>query len=119
MVTGEIIYPHRPDLYHKNFWLCDQCGAYCGCHPGGSGRKALGYPCDARTRKARNAAHRAFDPLWRHGNMTRKQAYKWLSDKMGLTRDETHISMFNFNQYLDVERHCRERFRKQLKKARS
>lgn len=118
MVKGEVIYPHRPDLYRKNFWLCD-CGAYCGCHPGGAGRKALGYPCDARTRSARNAAHRVFDPLWCRGSMTRKQAYKWLADVMGLTRDEAHISMFDLKQCLEVERHCRARFREKLKKVRS
>lgn len=31
--TGDIIYPHRPDLANKNFYLCPHCKNYVGCHP--------------------------------------------------------------------------------------
>ena len=30
LVTGDKIYPHRPDLYDRNFWLCTACDAYVG-----------------------------------------------------------------------------------------
>lgn len=89
LVTGKRIYPHRPDLYAKNFYLCD-CGAYVGCHKGT--KDPLGYPAGAETRKARSVAHAAFDPLWKTRTMPRTEAYKWLADRMGLTPGETHIS---------------------------
>jgi hypothetical protein len=34
-------------------------------------------------RDLRIKAHSLFDPLWRGGGMTRKQAYRWLYDKTG------------------------------------
>ncbi len=90
LVGGERIYPHRPDLYAKSFWLCE-CGAYCGCHPGTTA--ALGYPCGPGTRKARSAAHEAFDRLWKTGVMKRDKAYKWLSQATGISHERCHIGM--------------------------
>lgn len=95
LTTGRTIYPHRPDLYKKHFWRCS-CGAYCGCHP--NTKTPLGTPCGPITRKARSAAHAAFDPLWKRGELTRKQAYKWLADTLGMTREECHIGMMNAEQ---------------------
>lgn len=95
LVDGRTIYPHRPDLYEKWFYLC-QCGAYCGCHQGT--KDALGYPCGPVTRRARSAAHEAFDPLWRKNKVGRSDAYAWLAKEMGLTRDECHIGMMTADQ---------------------
>lgn len=106
LVTGERIYPHRPDLYRKRFWLCS-CGAYCGCH--GVTTRALGNPCGAETRRARMAAHEVFDPLWRSRQMDRTAAYAWLAARMGLTREHCHIGMMTAAQAWEVVRHCRER----------
>lgn len=106
LVKGDKIYPHRPDLYVKNFWLCE-CGAYCGCH--GVTTRALGSPCGPETRRSRMAAHDAFDPLWQSREMTRREAYDWLSDCMGIAADLTHIGMFSRAQAMEVVRHCRER----------
>lgn len=108
LVYGDVIYPHRPDLFSKAFWLCD-CGAYCGCH--GITTRALGNPCGPETRRARMHAHEAFDPLWRNRQMGRHEAYSWLSDKMGLAPEQTHIGMMTRDQALEVVRHCRERQR--------
>lgn len=101
LVSGQAIYPHRPDLYTKRFHLC-RCGAYCGCHPGTD--KALGNPCGAETRKARSAAHAAFDPLWKSGQMKRTAAYKWLSDATGIQGEKCHIGMMNADQAREVVR---------------
>lgn len=90
LTNGKRIYPHRPDLYGKSFWLC-QCGAYCGCHPGTT--EALGHPCGPATRKARSAAHAAFDPLWKRGAMGRSQAYKWLAKAINVSPARCHIGM--------------------------
>lgn len=86
LVTGKEVYPHRPDLHAKHFYLCE-CGRYVGCHKDTT--KAKGVPADAETRAARMGAHKAFDPIWQLGPMRRKQAYKWLARKLGVK--EIHI----------------------------
>ena len=92
LVGGKAIYPHRPDLYAKHFYLC-QCGAYCGCHP--DSVVPLGHPCGAETRAARRAAHAAFDPLWRGGRMSRSSAYAWLASAIGIQARFCHIGMMS------------------------
>jgi hypothetical protein len=92
LVDGQRIYPHRPDLYAKRFYLC-ACGAYCGCHPGSV--VPLGNPCGPLTRKARSAAHEAFDPLWKRGAMSRQSAYAWLSEATGIIGGRCHIGMMS------------------------
>ena len=95
LVTGEVIYPHRRDLHAKHFYLCD-CGAYCGCHPGSV--IPLGHPCGPDTRKARSAAHEAFDPLWKGKGMSRSSAYAWLAAATGMKPSRCHIGMMSKDQ---------------------
>lgn len=106
LVGGNVIYPHREDLFHKSFWLCD-CGAYCGCH--GITTRPLGFPAGAETRRARNNAHAVFDPLWRSGGMDRRAAYGWLAERMGLPSEQCHIGMMTAAQAREVIAHCRDR----------
>ena len=105
-VGGERIYPHLPDLYAKHFWLCN-CGAYCGCHPGTY--KPLGNPCGAETRKARSAAHAAFDPIWKGGKMRRNEAYAWLSEATNIPPDRCHMGMMTLGEALSVVAACNSR----------
>lgn len=93
LVDGAAVYPHRPDLAAKPFWACLPCGAWVGCHPGGT--KPLGRLADAATRKAKMAAHAAFDPLWRSGRMTRREAYRWLAGQLGISFERCHIGHFS------------------------
>lgn len=93
LVTGEVIYPYRPDLHGKHYWLCQPCNAWVGCHPDST--RPMGVPADAKTRQARMRAHEAFDPIWRTGRMTRRKAYDWLAAQMGLPVKATHISWFD------------------------
>lgn len=92
LVTGCHIYPHRPDLYSKYFYLCE-CGAYVGCHSGTT--KALGTPCGPSTRKARMKAHEAFDPLWKGGYLSRSAAYKKLARLLEIESAKCHIGMMS------------------------
>jgi len=34
LTTGREIYPKWPKLAAKNFYRCDECKGYVGCHPG-------------------------------------------------------------------------------------
>ena len=104
-VTGKAIYRHRPDLYSKTFYFCSTCDAYVGCNSGTN--KPLGRLADAELRKAKNEAHRAFDPLWRDNeNLTRSKAYRWLSEKLGIDKRDCHIGMFDVDTCRRVVAAC-------------
>jgi len=79
-VTGLHIYPHRPDLNHKYFWLC-VCGNYVGCHK--DSKCPLGSIPFPSLRDARQLVHAALDPLWKSGPYSRNQLYKKLSRILG------------------------------------
>lgn len=103
-VTGNIIYPHRRDLHRKFFYLCRPCDAYVGCHPGTTA--PLGRLANAELRKAKGAAHSAFDPKWKSGEMKRKAAYGWLAEKLGIPRNDCHIGMFDVETCREVVKVC-------------
>lgn len=95
--SGSIIYPHRADLAGKHFWACPPCDAYVGCHDGTD--KPLGRLADRELRRAKMAAHAAFDPLWRgQSGKVRKAAYRWLAERLGIHPADCHIGMFNVAQ---------------------
>jgi hypothetical protein len=96
--TGYHVYPHRPDLAHLKIWACDPCDAWVGTHKNSPTHAPLGRLANAELRRAKMAAHAAFDPLWKSGQMSRSKAYTLLSQKMGLTKEQTHIGMFDVEQ---------------------
>jgi hypothetical protein len=103
LVSGDVIYPHRPDLRSKAFYLCRQCGAYVGCHPGSV--RPLGRLANAELRSAKIAAHEAFDPLLLN-HESRSAAYRWLAQQLGINRADCHIGMFDVNQCRRVVEIC-------------
>lgn len=94
LTTGLKLYnKHRFDLADKKFWVCRPCKAWVGCHPGTV--KPLGRLANAELRKAKMAAHEAFDPLWRSGELSRSEAYAWLARTLGVSPANCHIGMFD------------------------
>lgn len=106
-VNGQVIYPHRRDLYHKVFYQCRPCDAYVGCH--GDTDKPMGRLANRELRSCKLAAHNVFDKLWRDGGMTRSAAYAWLANSMELTSKECHIGMFDVDQCRKVVSMCEGR----------
>lgn len=96
LVNGTAIYPHRPDLAALPFYQCAPCSAYVGCHPGTT--QPLGRLANAALRRAKSAAHRAFDPLWQSGDLSRKAAYSRLATNLGIDAAACHIGMFDKSQ---------------------
>lgn len=47
---------------------------------------------------ARQNAHRAFDPLWQSGKMSRSAAYRWLSAKLHVPVEQCHMLLFDVAQ---------------------
>lgn len=93
-------------------WFCG-CeasggGAWVGTHINSPIHKPLGRLANADLRKAKQAAHAAFDPLWkarqmrdkREGkkgskNHARGDGYYWLSQQLGIRFEDCHIGMFD------------------------
>lgn len=115
--------PSSAELYQGRdygpAWACLPCGAWVGCHPDD---RPLGRLADKTLRTAKQAAHAAFDPLWRarmaRDGLTQGKArgkgYKWLAAQMGLTRQECHIGMFDVAQCQRVVAIC-EPFARKLR----
>lgn len=91
-VDSKIIYHGRS---YGMIYICRPCDAYVGVHDGSDMPK--GTLANAELRYWRRLAHAAFDPLWQSGAFYRRRnaAYSWLSEKMALSKEETHIGMFD------------------------
>lgn len=107
LVTGDVIYPHRQDLYSLKFYLCNSCNAYVGCHKNSDGAP-LGRLANAELRKAKSAAHAAFDPIWKSGKMTRNKAYELLAKSLRLDKKHCHIGMFDIETCEEVIAWCED-----------
>lgn len=94
LVTGNIIYPRRADLRKLQFWRCFPCKARVGCHKR-SDAKPLGRLANKSLRKAKSAAHSAFDPIWKSGDVKRRAAYEWLASRLGIEASDCHIGFFD------------------------
>lgn len=95
--------PQRPPWY-----TCTDWPACKGAHGARWDGAPMGVPANKETRLARRLAHRAFDPLWARGHMTRTAAYAWLATRMGLPTDRAHISQFTAEQCHRVVAICRQ-----------
>lgn len=93
LVTGKRIYPKRPDLFNKNYYLCEPCFAYVGCHDGSDRPK--GPLANNSLRALRRDVHFYFDKTWKTSVTSRSSAYKWLSEKLKIKPEQCHIGMFD------------------------
>jgi hypothetical protein len=95
---------------HYGVWpycyLCLNCNATVGCHP--KTRHPLGRMAGCHTRKLRVAAHNAFDPIWQSRQRSRKSAYRLLAEKLGISKDECHMSLLSDEQLARVPAICAE-----------
>lgn len=126
LVTGETIYPHREDLYHKRFFHCPLDEAWVGVHE--MTGDPLGTLANANLRKLRSAAHAAFDPVWddpAHQKWAkqlgkkdskpkgyfvprfRTAAYTALAKAMDISVENCHIGVFNEDQCRKVIKLCK------------
>lgn len=104
-VTGREVYPHRPDLFGKKLYRCLPCNAVVGCHEGTE--TPLGRLANPELRKAKMEAHAFFDPIWKGKSKKRGSAYAWLSDQLGIAKNECHIGMFDVAMCNRVVEVCR------------
>lgn len=72
------------------------CDSFIGLHPDTD--LPLGTLADRPTRFARKTCKKPFERIWRGKLMTRKTAYRWLANALGIQPSECHFGLF------DVER---------------
>lgn len=84
-VTGQVVYPHRPDLYSRGFWQCPECKNFVGCHDKNKkgNFKPLGCIATPEIKKARMSLHNYIDPLWKTGRIRRQKLYGQISSLLG------------------------------------
>ena len=80
--------------YIKYLYVCvryPECDAYVAAHD--DSKKPMGTLANEALRKKRLLAHQHFDQLWKGEDpvFTRRQAYNWLSDKLGGNIRRMHI----------------------------
>jgi hypothetical protein len=92
-------------IYSKdygNIYVCGNypnCDAYVGTHKGTN--KPLGRLANKKLRELKKKAHLYFDSIWKYRKLktkdknSRKLAYKWLSEQLGIDVNDTHIGYFD------------------------
>lgn len=103
LIDSAVIYGGRS---YGMIYMCRTCETYVGCHDGTT--RAKGRLANAELREWKKMAHSAFDPIWQKGHMKRKEAYAWLSERMGIPFERTHIGMFDVAECQRVVSICVE-----------
>lgn len=88
----------RAGVHSKQFYGCTRwpnCTGSHGAHPDGS---PMGVPADAKTMLARRRGHAALETYRNQHGRNKNQCYRWLAQKMNLTRKECHFGLFNYEQ---------------------
>ena|ERR1035437_9395571 len=108
IVSGKTLYPYRPDLHHYRYWYCIPCDAYATAHTKHKDYKDQPILlANKELRTARMQAHGAFDIIWRSGQVTRSEAYAWLSKASGISPEQCHIGMMTSEQCRLTLKLCR------------
>lgn len=90
LVDSSVVYGRS---YGCKCYYCEPCQAWVGCHKGTD--KALGRIADKYLRELKRQAHESFDRIWNEGYTKRNEAYRLLSEALGLPVEQTHIGMFD------------------------
>ncbi len=103
----EPIFVDSSVIYGKSYgmiYFCKDCDAYCGVHK--DTNVPLGRLANKTLRELKKEAHKYFDEIWKSKKMNRSEAYKWLSEKLNLPIEYTHIGMFNEDLCKNTRTYC-------------
>lgn len=75
-------------------YLCRACNAHVRCYA--ATERAMGSVANDELRRLRKETHKWFDLIWKKRiKKSRYNAYSWLSLRLHLNKDITHIGMFD------------------------
>lgn len=98
LVTGAELYPELPRLADRRYWLCRLCEAWCAAAENSVRYAPAGTLANAELRALRRGVHAELRELVAATGMTRRQAYDWLRDRMGETRNRWHVGYLRDGQ---------------------
>lgn len=87
---------YGPDTKEEWLYVCShypECNSYVGVHKGT--KRPMGTLANGDLRNKRIKAHKMFDLIWRSNVMNRKNAYRWMSDKLCIPSEHAHIGCFS------------------------
>lgn len=105
---GLAVYPDRKDLEDRQFWVCWACDAWVGCRSGID--EPFGDLADEALRAARMSAHRAIDPVWKNGLMSKAEAYQWLAGRLQIPPKQCQIGLLSMEDCMRVGQAVWEQF---------
>ncbi len=94
-------------IYGRSYgmiYLCKACDAYCGVHKGSN--VSLGRLANKNLRELKKEAHKYLDEIWKSNEMSRSDTYIWLSKKLEIPLEYTHIGMFDENLCKNARTYC-------------
>ena len=102
---GAVQYTSNAVIYGREYgsgrcYLCTSCGAFVGTHKPWP-REALGILANPAMRKGKKLCHELFDSFWRgkrKAQKKREDLYFWLSEQMGMSREDCHFGYFDLEQ---------------------
>lgn len=116
---GSSEYVDSSIVYGKSYgmiYLCKPCGAWVGVHKSTS--ISLGRLANKELRLWKKEAHKWFDGLWKakiakgfNKHEARTTAYKWLSEKLQIAPEYTHIGMFDIEQCKKLIELCKKYYK--------
>ena len=89
-------YVYGENSHEEYLYVCSnypRCDSYVGVHAGTKNPK--GTLANSELRNKRIKTHKIFDSVWKSKLMTKKEAYRWRSYKMGLPFEMCHIAKFS------------------------
>ena len=104
---AEYVYGENTIVVGSLLYVCSgypACGAYVGVHEGT--KKPKGTLADSELRNKRIRAHRVIDRIVTAGCMSRDGVYVWLSGRLNLPYEETHIGYFSDYLCEETIREC-------------
>ena len=103
---------HGEKSWDRKLYVCSrfpECDSYVGVDE--RTQLPLGTLAGGNLRHKRIEAHKLFDALWKHGVMTRSNAYRWMGDKFGLRSRQAHIGYFSEYMCDELMAKCRKALR--------
>ena len=97
LVLSGVVYGYRVSYCNNLLYICKPCQSWVGTHS--NTVIPLGTLAKSSLRTKRIQTHSKFDLIWKEKHIpSRERAYKWLSKKMNIPFEDTHIALFDIRQ---------------------
>lgn len=113
---ADMILRKAKETYHdgspRYFYSCSLFPQCRGAASADKWGKLIGIPADAKTKAVRSQAYREFEQFWRARGWSRTKGYRWLAERLRLTKKQCSFAAFDIercNQVVDIIKSAQER----------